>query len=210
MTRARARERWNHNLHYHPVLLAALPRPCERVLDVGCGEGTLTVELARAAARVVGIDRDGPSLALARREAAPANVEYVQGDLFEHPFETGSFDAVLSVAVLHHMDSARGLARMAELVRPGGVVALVGLARSRTPADFALDLAAAVGTRLHKLTKTYWENSAPKVWPPPESYREVRRVAERVLPGVRYRRHLLWRYSLVWRKPEAVTASSRR
>jgi 2-polyprenyl-3-methyl-5-hydroxy-6-metoxy-1,4-benzoquinol methylase len=195
-------ERWNHNIHYHGVLLAALPRPCEHALDLGCGEGMLTRELARVARRVTGIDCDAPTLALAARDAAADNVEYVLGDFLTHPFEAGSFDAVVSVALLHHVDAARGLERMRDLVRPGGTLALVGLARSRTPADFAVDLAGAVATRAHKLTKTYWEHSAPKLWPPPESYAGMRRIAERVLPGVRYRRHLLWRYSLVWAKPD--------
>jgi hypothetical protein len=39
------------------------------------------------------------------------------------------------------------------------------------------------------------------VWPPPDSFGQTRRLARRVLPGVRYRRLLLWRYSLVWTKP---------
>jgi 2-polyprenyl-3-methyl-5-hydroxy-6-metoxy-1,4-benzoquinol methylase len=195
-------DRWNHNIHYHRVVLAALPPGCEHALDAGCGEGLLTRELSGVARRVTGIDCDATTLALAARDAAAVNVEYVLGDFLTHPFEQGSFDAVVSVALLHHVDAVRGLERMKDLVRPGGTVALVGLARSRTPADFAVDLAGAVATRAHKLTKTYWEHSAPKVWPPPESYAGMRRIAERVLPGVRYRRHLLWRYSLVWAKPD--------
>ncbi len=195
------RERWNHNIHYQPLLLAALPRDCGRVLEVGCGEGLLARELAGVARRVTAIDLDAPSLEIARREAPAPNLEYVLGDFLTHPFEPASFDAVVSVALLHHVDAERGLERMKELLRPGGTLALVGLARSRAPADFAVDVAAAVGTRLHKLTKTYWEHSAPKVWPPPETYRGMRRVAERVLPGVRYRRLLLWRYALTWIKP---------
>jgi hypothetical protein len=39
---------------------------------------------------------------------------------------------------------------------------------------------------------------APIVWPPPERYSTMRRLANELLPGVRWRRHLLWRYSLVW------------
>jgi hypothetical protein len=39
------------------------------------------------------------------------------------------------------------------------------------------------------------------VWPPPHAYAEVHALAQQALPGVRYRRHLLWRYSLIWAKP---------
>jgi hypothetical protein len=58
-----------------------------------------------------------------------------------------------------------------------------------------------VGHRIHRLSKPCWEDSAPRVWPPPDTYAQTRRLARRLLPGVRYRRLLLWRYSLVWTKP---------
>jgi hypothetical protein len=58
-----------------------------------------------------------------------------------------------------------------------------------------------VATRVHKRSKGWWETAAPKIWPPPESFTGTRRIAARVLPGARFRRHLLWRYSLVWTKP---------
>lgn len=195
-------ERWNHNLHYHSLVLRAAPASCRRALDVGCGEGVLARELRAVSREVVGIDRHGPSIEQARRQGG-AGVAYFQGDLFTHPFEPASFDLVASVAALHHMDTSEGLARMAALVRPGGVLVVVGLARSRTPRDLAFDLAGAVATRVHQhlLGKRYWEHDAPKQWPPPDSYGQLRRTAERVLPGVRYRRHALWRYSLSWRRP---------
>ena len=41
----------------------------------------------------------------------------------------------------------------------------------------------------------------PIVWPPPLSYRQMRHIAAVRLPGVQYRRHVLWRYSLRWTKP---------
>jgi hypothetical protein len=51
------------------------------------------------------------------------------------------------------------------------------------------------------LTRTCWEQPAPTVWPPPCGYAEMRALARHELPGARYRRHLLWRYSLLWVKP---------
>jgi 2-polyprenyl-3-methyl-5-hydroxy-6-metoxy-1,4-benzoquinol methylase len=193
--------RWNHNIHYHPVLRAALPADCERVLDVGCGEGLFTVELGRVARHVTGVDRDAASIERARDKAPAANIDYVVGDFLTHPFEPASFDGVVCVAALHHMDGTRALLRMKELLRPGGTLGVIGLARSGTPLDFAVDGAAAVGHRVLVRSRRLWETSAPKLWRFPETYRQARRTAERVLPGVRYRRHLLWRYSLIWTKP---------
>ena len=121
--------------------------------------------------------------------------------MLAHPFRAESFDLVASIATLHHMDAEAGLRRMAELVRPGGVLVVVGLARSRAPVDHLWDALGVVSSRLHRLSKTYWEHSAPVVWPPPATFAETRRVANDVLPGVRYRRHALFRYSLTWSKP---------
>jgi 2-polyprenyl-3-methyl-5-hydroxy-6-metoxy-1,4-benzoquinol methylase len=194
-------EGWNHNIHHHRLVLDALPTSCDRALDVGCGEGLLALDLADRVGHVVGLDPDAPTLDAARRDAAADNVEYVLGDLLTADLEPGSFDVVASIAALHHVDTVPALERMRELVRPGGVVAVVGLARSRLR-DLPYDAAGAVSTRAHKLTKTYREVSAPVVWPPPQTYAEVRRDAERVLPGVAYRRHVLWRYSLVWTRPD--------
>jgi SAM-dependent methyltransferase len=195
--------RWNHNLHYHPLILGAVPDGCQRALDVGCGEGTLARELRQIVPQVSAIDRHRPSILLAQQQDDGARIDYLVGDFLTHPFEPASFDLIASVAALHHMDARVALARMRDLLRPGGRLAVIGLARSRYPADLPRDAAAAVAHRLHTATKGYWEVSAPKVWPPPETYAGMRRLAAELLPGVRYRRHLLWRYSLLWTKPTA-------
>jgi 2-polyprenyl-3-methyl-5-hydroxy-6-metoxy-1,4-benzoquinol methylase len=192
---------WNHNIQYHPLIIAALPQECHQVLDVGCGEGVLARELSGVARHVIAIDRDAPTIALAKKQTSAANVDYVLDDFLVHPFEPQSFDAVVSIAALHHIGTSAALLRMQQLLRPGGTLAVVGLARSRRRADLMLNLAGVVADRLHKVTKTYWETSAPKIWPPAETYRQTRQAAETVLPGARYRRRLLWRYSITWTKP---------
>jgi 2-polyprenyl-3-methyl-5-hydroxy-6-metoxy-1,4-benzoquinol methylase len=194
-------DRWNHNMHCGALALRALPDGCRTVLDIGCGEGWLAQDLSKRAQQVTAIDIDAPTLELARHQAAADNIDYVLGDFLDQPFEPGSFDAVVSVAALHHMDPAAALRRMAELLRPGGRLIVVGLARSRTPWDLAYDLAGLVVTQRHKRTKGQWESAAPTVWPPALSHGEIRRLARQILPGVAYHRYILFRYSLSWAKP---------
>lgn len=191
---------WNHNIHHTPVLLRALPVPCASVLDVGCGQGFLLPTLAARCRLVVGIDRDPPSLAeAASRTSGLDGVELIEGDVMTHDLGR-RFDAVLSVAVLHHLPLEAGLARLRELTAPGGVVGVVGLARSRAIRDLGVDVLGAVSTRVHRLRRPHTMVAAP-ITDPVETYAEVRAAAERVLPGVRFRRHPLFRYSLVWHRP---------
>jgi ubiquinone/menaquinone biosynthesis C-methylase UbiE len=206
---AAGRERWNHNIHYHPAVLLALPNEGARALDVGCGEGILTRELGVRFGRVFGIDVHEPSIDLARRTGGPSNVEYVLGDFLTASLEAASFDAIACVAALHHMGTVAALARMKELLRPGGILAVLGLARSRYPRDLPRDAVAAVATRALRVTggRTLWVHSAPTIWPPDETFAQTQRAAEAVLAGARFRRLLLWRYLLTWTKPGVESAT---
>lgn len=176
-----------------------VPDGARRALDVGCGEGMLARELRQRVPQVTGIDLHAPSIGQAREH--PDDVDYVLGDFLTHPFEPASFDVIACVATLHHMDAAAGLSRMRDLLRPGGVLAVVGLARSTMPADLPRDLAGVVVGALHRAAKGHWRHPSPTVWPPPVTYAQMRALAAEILPGSEYRRHLLLRYSIVWRKP---------
>jgi SAM-dependent methyltransferase len=128
----------------------------------------------------------------------------VCGDFLTYPFAPGSFGMISSVAALHHMDARAALGRMSQLLAPGGTLAVIGLARLRRPADLPWEAAATVANLGCRLTRTYREQPSPTVWPPPLSYAGMRALAWQELPGARYRRHLLCRYSLLWVKPAAA------
>jgi SAM-dependent methyltransferase len=192
---------WNHNVHYQPVILAAVPPGCGSALDVGCGDGLLAGRLAERCAAVTGIDRDARMIALAReQESAPGRVTFRQADFLAYPLEEASFDFVYANTSLHHMDFAAALTAMARALRPGGRLAVVGLAANGSIGDY---LAGAPGIPANLIYRAVYRegSSGAPVKESDMTWAEVRATAARLLPGARYRRHLLWRYSLRWTKP---------
>ncbi len=98
------------------VLEWLAPRPGERILDLGCGDGVLSERLAQAGCRVVGVDIDEGMLSAARARG----VQVVQASGENLPFER-EFDAVFSNAALHWMTNAGAvLEGVHRALRPGG------------------------------------------------------------------------------------------
>jgi ubiquinone/menaquinone biosynthesis C-methylase UbiE len=102
-------------------------QPGHRVLDIGCGTGTLAIVVRQRhpAAEVVGLDPDAYALARARRKAqrAGAGVRFDQGfaDALEYPDAT--FDRVFSSMMFHHLgkdQKDRALAEVRRVLKPGG------------------------------------------------------------------------------------------
>jgi len=191
--------RWNSNLHAFERLLRAIPGGSQSGLDVGCGEGETARRLRTVVPSVVGIDPDRPSIDLARSHGD--DIEYVVADLESADLPVATFDVVTAVAVLHHLDQRSALDRLAALVRPGGLLLVVGLARSGSLRDLARDATDSVAVRRHTLFKDVWHTPAPKVWPPPLSYAETRAVSLDALPGASFARVRYFRYALTWRRP---------
>jgi ubiquinone/menaquinone biosynthesis C-methylase UbiE len=199
---------WNHNVHYQPVILGAVPPGCGPALDVGCGDGMLACRLAERCAEVTGIDRDPRMIARARARArarpetrARERVAFIEADFLAHDFQQASFDFVCANTSLHHMDFTAALAAMARVLRPGGRLAVIGLAADKSITDRLAGAPGVPATLFYRAIYRKGESGAP-VMDPDLSWREVRGAAAQALPGVRYRRHLLWRYSLLWRKPD--------
>jgi ubiquinone/menaquinone biosynthesis C-methylase UbiE len=193
---------WNHNVHYQPVILNAVAAGCAAALEVGCGDGLLARRLAERAAQVTAIDRDEGMIALAQERTSGSRVRYVHADFLACPVEAASFDFACANTALHHMDFAVALRAMARALRPGGRLAVVGLAANGGPADYLIGAPGVPVNMIYRTVRGHGGSDAP-VKDPEMTWAEVHAIARDVLPGVRYRRHLLWRYSLRWRKPGA-------
>ena len=120
--------RWRNVGNSASYLLADLI-PGRSLLDVGCGPGSLTADLAErlAPGRVVGIDSAEEALAEASELAArsgSSNLEFRHADVYELPYDDSSFDLVHAHQLLQHLEHPeRALAEMARVCRAGGVVA---------------------------------------------------------------------------------------
>ncbi|MFI9719705.1 class I SAM-dependent methyltransferase [Streptomyces sp. NPDC052396] len=105
-------------------------RPSMRILDIGCGPGTITADLAALVpqGRVTGLDPAGSVLERARSMAAQRgldNLEFTTGDVRALDFPDGSFDAVHAHQVLQHLaDPVGALREMRRVCRPGGLIAV--------------------------------------------------------------------------------------
>ena len=105
-------------------------RAGQRLLDAGCGPGSITVGLARAVApgEVVGIDLSEDVLETAREQAEAAgvgNVDLQIGDIYGLDFAAASFDVVFAHQLLQHLtDPVRALREMRRVLRPGGLLAV--------------------------------------------------------------------------------------
>jgi ubiquinone/menaquinone biosynthesis C-methylase UbiE len=130
-------QRWASRQHAQDILLApvldilinrAKARSGERVVDVGCGNGSTTLAFAREvgpAGHVLGIDVSAPMLARAR-EAAPADapVEFVLADATVYPFDRQSFDLLTSrFGVMFFAEPALSFANIRSALRPSGRLA---------------------------------------------------------------------------------------
>ena len=110
--------------------LAHLLPPAE-VVDIGCGEGYLTIEVARWARRVIAVDRSATVLARAKALAArrrATNIAFKRGELERLPLDGGSVDVALLCQALHHAtDPSHAVAEAVRVLRPGGRLLVLDL-----------------------------------------------------------------------------------
>lgn len=112
------------------AMAALAPRPGERILDIGCGAGQTSLELAQAvgpAGSVLGVDLSEPLLEIARRRGAGvAGLEFCQDDAQTAGFAAGGFDAAFSrFGVMFFADPPAAFANIRRALKPGGRLAFV-------------------------------------------------------------------------------------
>lgn len=202
---------WTHNRHYSDFLLKHLPAHCRAACEIGCGAGEMARSLAMRSDSVLALDLSPEMIRIARERSAEfSNIQYAVADVMTYDLPAASFDAVVSVATLHHMDLAAILTKLKRILAPGGVLAILDLYKYSTIGDY---LSAFLAIPLELALRS---QHADRKLQPPEArdawgahgkgdvyltLPEVRNISAPLLPGAIVRRHLLWRYSLIWKKP---------
>jgi len=206
-------ERWNHNTHYHNYLLAQLPERCGRALEIGCGTGNFARLLAARAERVVALDISPQMIRLAReRSASYSNIDFLEGDAMSHQFPGEQFDCVATLTTLHHLPIEAALTKIRNILKPGGVFLCLDLYQRSTLTDLLSDCVAYPTSLLLRTIKTgrpnpprdvraaYAEHEKTDTYP---TLPQLKQTCADILPGALVTRHLLWRYSVIWKKETA-------
>jgi ubiquinone/menaquinone biosynthesis C-methylase UbiE len=197
---------------YANYLLRHVPVGCNHALEIGCGLGSFARLVARRARQVTAIDLSPQMIKFAReRSTAYANLQFVPGDFLKLDLPAEAYDCIVTVATLHHLPSAEVLARMKSLLRAGGVLVIHDLLATDGYVDYAFNavrLSVNMALRFFQRGRFRQRPEVRRAWEEHgkhESYlkaKEVRAMRDEHLPGGRVYSHLLWRYTIIWRKPE--------
>ena len=203
-------EGWTANNHYHSFLLKHVPQNCENAIEIGCGTGAFARLLAKRCKRVIALDLSSEMIRVARaRSSEFDNLEFQLADAMTWDFPQSHFDFICSIATLHHLQQGELFVKMKDALKPGGVLAVLDLVESNGLTERMLDvfgLGVSGGLRLIHNGRLKPPAAVRKAWEQHgkhDSYATVsqmRSLANELLPGAVITRHLLWRYSLVFRK----------
>ena len=202
-------EKWDHNQQYHRYLLRRIPQHITNGLDIGCGKGAFTRLLGERGDSVKGIDLSPEMIAEAKRRTAGQNIKYSIADIRETELPSNHYDCITSIATLHHLPLKETLKQIKDALAPGGVLAVLDLYQAKTLWDYVISSAAVPLNLACSLLKTgRFRHNKTDAWRMHGAHEtilplgKIRKVYEAVLPGARIKRHLFWRYSSVWVKPD--------
>jgi SAM-dependent methyltransferase len=191
---------FDHNDHYHRLLLRKLPKHGRTALDVGCGTGRFARRLAARGYEVDAVDPSAEMIAVAH--GIGGGPRFRRTDAASAGLPRGHYDVITCLASLHHMPF-RTVTRFRDALAPGGVLLVLGCYAGITWWDLAAVPANAVA-RAGVLVSERLRGDGPTrvlapVRQPEMSLDDIRREANRVLPDARVRQLLYWRYLLTYR-----------
>lgn len=192
---------WNHNTAYYKWIKQQVSTR-SFILDIGCGDGSLIRFLEDGSKkRFVGIDRNESCITKAKKQSLSSSSQFIGCD-FENYTPEISFDAILFVASLHHMDMSAAIKKAKSLLSANGILLIVGLAKPSTAKDHVIEALRILPCKIISKCKHMHPCEDLQI---PVSYHlplfnEVRNLASTELPHCTIRQGLYYRYLIAWVK----------
>lgn len=191
---------WNHNNHYHNYILKHLPTNKSLALDIGSGDGEFSYKLSKRFQQVICLEPDLNSFNYTKKVYQSTNIKPLNSLLADFDHEERTFDFIVCIASIHHMDMETSLNKMKSLLKNGGKIVILGLYRESSMVDLLISLCAIIPNILmnkrskHKSGYQFDIKTAPALL----TIKEIKKVLTRSLGSFTFKRHLFWRYSVVY------------
>lgn len=207
-----SRDGWDHNNHYHNFLLKQIPSHCTHALEIGCGAGEFSRLLAKRSDRVLALDLSPNMIQIARERSKQfPNINFQTADAMTFEFLNEQFDCIASIAAFHHLPMEEILSKIKVAMKINGVLVVLDLFQSKGARDIFTEALAIPANLVFKLIKNgrlRESQESREAWDEHgrnDSYltlSQIRQICASLLPGARVKKHLLWRYSIIWKKLE--------
>lgn len=193
---------WNHNTFYYKWIKEQI-KPNSKVLDVGCGDGTLAFYLKDVCNEIVGIDPFKECIDTAKDLYSNYNnICFINSSFEDFKYDKEYFDVVIFVASIHHLDLKEAILKAKALLKEKGQLLIVGIASPTTLIDWTVELLrvipCAISSKLHHMISTE-QNNVPTLY----SYNtmdEIRTIINDELLGATLEYGLYYRYLLSYQK----------
>ena len=179
--------------------------------DIGCGTSEFTRLLAKQAQNVVAIDLSPNTIEIAQeRSREYTNIDFQVADIMQWEFPKEHFDAIVSIAALHHLPVEQLLPNLQAALVPGGKLVILDLLKYESIQDSLSDIIAVpLNWTLQRLRNSQIKRSPEALEAMREHLRtdeyltlsQVRKIYTNSLGEAKIKKHLFWRYSIVWEKP---------
>lgn len=191
---------WNHNTIYHKEILKNLPKSRISALDIGSGLGCFSGKLSSLFSNVISLEPDKDSISKAMSLYPENNITFINSAFDKHDFGCNKYDFITLIASIHHMDFKATLNKSLTLLNPEGKLVILGLYRERSPVDLLISLIAIIPNLIMNTITDTNPLTSMITQLPKMSIREIKREAKSILGSFKFKRHLFWRYSLVYKK----------
>jgi Methylase involved in ubiquinone/menaquinone biosynthesis len=207
-------DKWDHNRQYQNYMLRQIKKTHGVFLDLGCGTGEFCKILAPMCDKVIGIDVAPKMIAEANKRNLQNPIEYILTDADTYLSKNeNTFDAIVSIAAFHHMDYQKTLEECKKALKPGGVLIIQDLYHENTLTFKSLSLIGMIVNPFFMLIhdgRLFVSEEERAVWASHSdddvynTMSEISAMARAVLKTFSLKRHLFWRYTLVYNKPELL------